>query len=157
MRSRGRPWAALAGLTLCALLVDGPAEAASGCGVVSVTSVSFGDYNPRDRQPLDSTGSIVFECRSVGPSDVVSIELSRSRASGYDRSMTGGGHMLDYNLYLDAARTQVWGDGTGGTGVYRGRPQGRQPVSVPVYGRLMPRQGVKGGLFTDRIVVTLVY
>ena len=146
----------MVGLVLCALLVDESAEAASGCGVLSVTSVSFGDYSPRDHQPLDSTGSIVYQCRTAGGVEMVSIELSRSRAGGFQRTMTRGGHGLDYNIYLDAARTTVWGDGTAGTGVYRGRALS-QPVSVPVYGRLAPRQGLPGGSYTDLIVVTLVY
>jgi spore coat protein U-like protein len=146
----------LAGLVLALFLSQEQAQAATGCAVLSVSGVNFGEYNPHDHMPFDSVGTIVYECRASGGADTVSIELSRSRAGRFDRTMTRMGNSLEYNLYLDPARTQVWGDGTGGTGVYRGRALG-QPVSVPVYARLAPRQGLPAGAYSDSIVVTLEY
>ena len=156
MRPLAAWWGRLSGLVLCVLLFQEQAQAATGCTVLSVSGVNFGEYNPRDRMPFDSVGTIVYECRGAGGADTVSIELSRSRAGRFDRTMTRMGSAIEYNLFLDPARTQIWGDGTGGTGVYRGRASS-QPVSVPVYGRLAPRQSLPEGNYADSIVVTLVY
>jgi spore coat protein U-like protein len=138
------------------LLAQGASASASRCALVSVTGVSFGTYSPRDRTPLDSMGAIAIECEAVGPTDMVSIELGRS-AHGFQRSMSASDRRLDYNLYLDVGRTLIWGDGTGGTGVFRGRAVAGRAISIPVYGRIPPRQSVASGGLSDQIVVTLQY
>ena len=45
--------------------------------------------------------------------------------------------MLNYNVYTDAQRTIIWGDGTAGTQVFTENAQpNNHPVTVPVYGRI---------------------
>jgi spore coat protein U-like protein len=68
-----------------------------------------------------------------------------------------GGNRLDYNLYLDAARTIVWGDGTNGTATYTATPIDGQVVSIPVYGRIPPRQNVAAGSYGATIRVQLLF
>lgn len=37
-----------------------------------------------------------------------------------NRQMTNGRSILHYNLYLDSALSQIWGDGSGGSSVVNG-------------------------------------
>jgi outer membrane usher protein FimD/PapC len=61
-----------------------------------------------------------------------------------------------YDLYRDAARTTIWGDGTGSTATYT-------QLSVPnntaqnltIYGRISAAQDVRAGTYTDSVTVTI--
>jgi spore coat protein U-like protein len=69
--------------------------------------------------------------------------------------MLKGSEPLNYNLYLNAARTTIWGDGTGGTQEFTDHtpPFGRSIV-VPIYGRIPALQDVSVGSFSNTITVT---
>ena len=70
--------------------------------------------------------------------------------------MLNGSEALNYNLYLDTARTIIWGDGTAGTQTYFIKnPPNNQDVAVPVYGRIPTGQSVSKGTYTSTITVTL--
>lgn len=138
--------------------VGAHAAAVPRCAVVSTVSVGFGAYESGDSKPVDSTGSFAFECDEVGTNDLVAIEISRSRSGSFQpRAMTGPSPSFEYNLYLDAARTVVWGDGSAGTSVYRVRPVSGRAVSVPIYGRIPPRQNVRAGRYSDVVIITLMF
>ncbi len=66
-----------------------------------------------------------------------------------------GASALQYNLYLDAARTTIWGNGSGGTSTLNAPSGGNQTVSV--YGRVFPLQDVSVGICSDSILVTINY
>ena len=68
--------------------------------------------------------------------------------------MTSGGNTLTYNLYTDPSRTQVWGDGTGGSNVSNGSGSGAAQT-INVYGRISSGQTVPTGTYTDTITVTI--
>jgi len=70
--------------------------------------------------------------------------------------MLKGSEALNYNLYLDAARTIIWGDGTAGTQTYFIKnPTNNQDVTVPVYGRVPTGQSVSKGTYSNTITVTI--
>ena len=70
--------------------------------------------------------------------------------------MSNGPHQLHYNLYMDAAGTQVWGDGSEASGTYMvNAPKIGTDVSIPVYGRVHGRQSVPAGGYGDDIFVSL--
>jgi spore coat protein U-like protein len=141
------------GLALAALLAV-PHEATGVCVFNSTVGVSFGAYNVFNTTPTDSTGSITYTCSSVF---TITIHLSRGSAPSYfPRQMRKGAESLPYNLYRDAARTSVWGDGTGGTSRYGPVfPPFDRPVTVTVYGRIPARQNVSAGSYTDTITATI--
>ncbi|HET8562425.1 MAG TPA: spore coat protein U domain-containing protein [Candidatus Binatia bacterium] len=57
---------------------------------------------------------------------------------------------------MDAARTLIWGDGTGGTYVYSvTNPPLNQNVTVTVYGRIPPRQNVRAGSLSSTVSVII--
>ena len=142
------------------------AQPSKGCTIVSASPVAFGNYDSITGAPLDVQGQIVYECgKGAGGKkgngqvrDQLSVQISvnQGTAGTFNRQMEGGRDRLRYNLYLDAARIIIWGDGTGGTQTYAAtaQPNG-QLVTVPVFGRLFAGQDVAGGVYLDNLVVTL--
>lgn len=124
----------------------------SAC-TVSAEAVSFGSYDVFSNQSLDSTGNISLTSCLVGIG--YSISLSPGGGSYASRSMANGAHRLDYNLYTDAARTIIWGDGTGATAVVSGL--WLTTVHRTVYGRIPARQNAYVGSYSDTITVTVTF
>jgi spore coat protein U-like protein len=130
----------------------------------SATGVAFGNYTPLQTTASTSTGTVVVNCFATGAAGTVTLlfDLSTGMSGSYSpRNMFSGTHPLSYNLYLNAAHTQIWGDGTGGTStisttltVTPRRPaQARQTV----YGMIPNGQDVAAGSYSDTIVVTVSY
>lgn len=146
----------IVGLALAALLaISRPAAAVGECSFNSVSGVNFGAYDVFNNTPTDSTGTITYTCISLlAP---ITIDLSQGNASSYvPRQMRQGVETLAYNLYLDAARVSVWGDGTGGTSRYGPvTPPLLSQVTVTIYGRIPARQNVSAGQYTDTITATI--
>ena len=133
------------------------ARALGSCSFSVVAEVSFGNYDALNTNPLDQTGSITFNC-SLLALQTLTVDLSKGHSTTYaSRQMQkSGGGTLSYNLYLDAARTQVWGDATGGTvhfGPYL--PLLGQDHTVTIYGRVPARQASPTGAYTDTVVATI--
>ena len=129
--------------------------AAQGSCTISVTSVSFGSYNVFNTSALDSSGSITYNCNNKA--NGISISLGKGSSSTFSpRTMTKGAEALGYNLYMDASRTSVWGDGTPGTSVYsRTNPPNNSNVSLPIYGRVGAAQDVSAGTYSDTVLATI--
>jgi spore coat protein U-like protein len=118
---------------------------------ISTTSVAFGNYNVFTTTPDDSTGTITYRCNSTAAN--ISISLSDGSSTTFSpRTLRKGSEVLSYNLYRNAARTQIWGNGTGGTAVYtQSNPPNNQNVNVTVYGRIPALQDVSAGNYTDTV------
>ncbi|HEX5079971.1 MAG TPA: spore coat U domain-containing protein [Geminicoccaceae bacterium] len=147
MRVRRAPLAAL-GLALTAAPLA--AAAAPACDV-SLSMVDFGRI--RYKEGSDITGQLTVTCD--GPT---AFELSASPGYGsYDvRTMLGPkGTVLRYNIYVDAARRRVWGDGEAGTARIAGQSDGRKAVGYTIYGRLLDGQSVRSGSYRDSVKVSL--
>lgn len=149
LRARLGPMAALTFL----LFLFAPASSEAQCSVSS-SGVAFGTYDVLLTPPDDTTGTVSFSCLLLLlPRITLSTGSSLSFAP---RTMKKGAEALSYNLYLDAARSSVWGDGTAGTSYY-------QPLlsllggTVTVYGRMPAKQNVSAGSYTDTVVVTLLF
>lgn len=139
-------------LLLASLLAALPLAArAQSCTVTAITGVAFGAYDPivaNAAAPRDATGQIRYRC---GAAPLVT--LSAGAAGSYQpRQLRQGAKALAYNLYRDAARTQIWGDGTAGTTAVVGQRGNRTLV---IYGRIFPGQPAAAGSYGDTIVATL--
>jgi spore coat protein U-like protein len=129
----------------------------SGCSL-SGAAIAFGSYDPTGVTPLDTLGSLVYRCGQKDHN--IMITLSQGGGTSFaTRRMVQGSDQLFYNLYLDAGRTVIWGDGTGGTQAFITRnPQGNnQDLTLPIFGRVPPTQNVGVGSYTDTITVTLTF
>jgi spore coat protein U-like protein len=146
-------------LVLLVGLAGSATAQAMSCSVTFVTGVAFGAYDVFSASPVDSVGSIAYECVGVGPSDAVAIELSLGDGAGFSsRRLVQGTHSLEYDLYVDAARTTVWGNGTSGTSRYQQIvPAEGSPTSVPVYGRIPAGQNAAVGVYSDTVIATIVF
>jgi spore coat protein U-like protein len=130
-------------------------EAYAACAV-SATGVDFGAYDVFDKASTDSTGTINITCDGVPPTDVT-VSIEQSLHSGvYDpRQMknTADASRLDYNLYTDAARRRIWGDGTGSTEAVT--IKGTKQRRLTVYGSIPPGQNGTVGGYADTLTVTI--
>lgn len=130
------------------------AQAVSLCTIDS-SGIEFGIYDPLDPAPLDATGGLTYTCSAHM---VVVIAMTTGVGGSFDRMMAGGADKLSYNLYLDSARTKVWGDGSLGTATYVDLdPPKDSAVGVPVYGRIPGRQSVAEGRYTDNLMVVMIF
>ena len=131
------------------LLLSFPADSAV-CNVATA-GVAFGSYAPLSTFPSDGAAAITVTCDVAAP---YTLALSSGAGSFQERRMSGPGHVLRYNLYLDVPRVTVWGDGSSATAVVSGSAT---PGNHTVYGRIPAGQNVGAGAYADNIIVTLTY
>lgn len=141
---------ALRRLLSAALAIAASPTWAATCNV-SAAGLSFGNYDIFNDQSLDAAGTISVSC---DVSTSYSIALSPGAGSYGARRMNFGTHVLDYNLYNNATRTIIWGDGSAGTVVVSGTGL---VETHTVYGRIPARQNVYVGNYSDIITVTLTF
>jgi spore coat protein U-like protein len=154
-------WVALAAGAL-------PASAAD-C-TLSATSLAFpGAYDPigaHAAADLDGSSAISFTCSRTLPG-VERVNFSLSLSTGGSgtytpRRMAAGANTLDYNLFTDATRSVIWGNGTGGTSLVTGKfnltpGQPTRSESLTVYGRIPRAQDAAAGNYLDSVTVTLSF
>jgi len=126
------------------------AAGAANCNV-SAVGVAFGSYNVFSTTPTDITGSVTVTCNRTTP---YTIALSTGAGTYSSRSLKSGTNVLSYNLFVDATRLTIWGDGSGGTQTVSGSSTN---ATFTVYGRITARQNVKIGSYTDTVTVTVTY
>ena len=144
---------------LCLLLVglaSRPARAAS-CSFNSVSPVAFGPYDVFSNTATDAVGSLTYQCSLLSVLDTITVNLGTGSSGSYGtRTMKNGANSLGYNLYMDAARTVVWGDKTSGTSNFSAALN-LFPVTLQIYGRIPARQNAKAGPYTDTVVITILF
>lgn len=153
---RRTPFYFVAALLLSINLLMAAGAVGADC-TVSPSGVNFGSFSPLNLATVDSTGSITINCTDVGS---YSIALSSGSGTFSQRHMVSGAHTLFYNLYLDAAYQQIWGDGSSGSSmVTSSNPVNGQDTVHTVYGRipLSVQRAAHVGSYSDIITVTVSY
>jgi len=141
-----------------------PAGCRCATAGVTTTGVAFPQYPPFTSSTAESAGNVHVACVGVGLVIPYSVALSKGASGSYiQRTMKYGSYALNYALYLDAAYTQPWGDGTGGNFT----KDGSVALSVlgigpsydhTIYGVLPAGQKTAvPGTYTDSITVTITY
>lgn len=139
--------------------------AAVSCSA-SATGPAFGNYNPLNASPTLANGTVSVSCTLLsGGSTTVNVVTSYSTGNSgsfANRDMLSGANVLHYNIYFDAAFTQIRGDGTGGsqTGGANFTLTKTSPTdqaSSTIYGRMPAGQDVAAGNYSDTIVLTVTY
>ena len=133
---------------------------------VSATPVQFGAYDPLNLSPTLSSGTVVTTCRLTGAL-ATQTKLTSSFSTGSSgkfasRAMMLAGNSLLYNLYLDAALTQIAGDGTGGSSTGSATlnlsvMSRTQTWTETIYGSMPASQDPAPGTYADSLVVTISY
>jgi spore coat protein U-like protein len=152
--SRRRRAPALAVAPTLALALAGlaiPAVAAPACHA-RLTMVDFGRVDSREGGEI--TGQLTVTCD--GPT-AFAVSATPGYGSYQGRVMRGPReHVLRYNLYVDAARRRVWGDGeSGGTARITGKSDGRKAVTYTIYGRIPDGQEMHSGRYYDSVEVSV--
>jgi spore coat protein U-like protein len=143
-------------LGLVAMTLPFPKAASQACEI-SATPIDFGSYSVFAGSPLDSTGSVKYSCLSN--LSKLTIGLSTGGSNSFDpRALTSGSRNLNYNIFLDAGYSTIWGDGTSGTSQYEDSSvvPGQQ-VTVTMYGRIPAMQNVPSGNYSDTLAVTIEF
>ncbi|MEH1871477.1 Csu type fimbrial protein [Nostoc sp.] len=118
---------------------------------INATGVAFGSYDIFSTTKNASTGNITYNCASGTPP--FTIDLSKGNAASYNsRELKDGSNSLNYNLYIDAAGSQIWGDGTSSTNQYS---SSNLTGTITIYGIIPPQQNAKVGSYTDSITATI--
>ncbi len=131
---------------------------------VQPSALAFPAYDLSRPGPTDSQSSVTLGCLALGgiPGSVVyQISLSRSTTNAsFSRQLARGASRLNYNLFADPSRTQVWGDGSSGTTRVGGSISFvvlglTLNATHQVYARMPAGQAVAGGSYSDRVTVTV--
>ena len=130
---------------------------------VQASGVDFGVYDSFAPTPADSVGTIAVYCSGfAGETIAYRIRIGTGGSGVFaPREMRDATTWrLLYNLYMNAARTLVWGDGTGSSRIVSDGfvlPSRGIARTYPVYGRISERQNVAPGSYADTLVITLDY
>ena len=131
-----------------------------GC-TMNATPINFGNYDTFASAPLDAVGTITVNCSGSVRRATVTLSVSSTSGTFNPRRMkrSGGIDLLGYNVYTDATRTAIFGDGTGGTSLVRPRrpsgPHVSWGASISMYGRIPPGQDVSVGSYSDTLTATV--
>jgi spore coat protein U-like protein len=128
---------------------------------MNATPIHFGNYDAFSSTPQDGAGAITVDCSGNVVRATVTLSVSSTSGSFNPRRMkrSGGNDLLGYNVYTDATRTAIFGDGTGGTNLIRPRrppgPPAPWSTSIAMYGRIPPGQDVSVGTYSDILTATV--
>ena len=158
---------ATAGWTLVvALSCSTAAHAGVDCSISSL-GLNFGTYDQVIAQPDDIAGTVTVTCNYIAPGGATGVNYTVTIGNGLlgtspsTRRMAAGSSQLSYNVFQDAARSQVWGIGTtvatGAMTVGPGVGNGTRTATHTVYGRVPALQDVVPGTYFDSLQLTLTY
>ncbi|WP_298015419.1 spore coat U domain-containing protein [uncultured Castellaniella sp.] len=120
---------------------------------ISATDLNFGSVGVLS-QALQASSSLNVRCTNGN-----AWRISLSGGAGGDvlaRRMqrVGGSDQVRYQLYTAAARSVIWGDGTGGTSLVSGTGTG-QAQTVGVFGTVPAQATPRPGTYSDTVIATV--
>jgi spore coat protein U-like protein len=154
--------AAVSSLSLCgAALADDTANLTvtasvnPSCQLTSAPTLGFGPLTPVADN--DAQANITFVCTN-GFNTVIKLGGGGSGTIGA-RRMLNGATQLSYQLYTDATRTTVFGDGSSGNTAPVTGAGYSSPGTVTVYGRVLQANAAAApaGSYTDTVQITIVF
>lgn len=135
--------------------MDVSATVVANCRLV-VPPLSFGTYDPLAAnavQPADASADVLLSC-TRNTSASISFDFGLHSPGGNGRGMNGpAAEVLQYQIYRDAARSQLWAQGTDATRLIAHGVS--SPDQLTVFGRIPPRQEVEPGAYTDVLTATV--
>lgn len=131
------------------------ATVSNACRITLATDLDFGMAGALSAN-RDQASTITLRCPN-GTNWRLGLG-NGSHANGSVRRMrSAAGDYITYELYLNAARTQRWGN-TPGTDTSNGTGAGESsPLLQTVYGRVPPQANAPAGGYADTVTVTLTY
>ena len=114
---------------------------------VSTTPLNFGIY--WGTTTLTSTANVRVTC-NLPATTVVQMDSGLHSLNFVSRKMVSNQNTLNYNIYANAARSAVWGDGTGGSFTLTGS-------NLTMYASIPSGQVAPAGTYNDTVVVTIIW
>jgi spore coat protein U-like protein len=125
----------------------------------------FGNHEPFSASPLDSVATVQITCETNKNSDTViaTATLGTGSAGSYANRLLLGraGNNLSYNIYGDAARTVVFGDGSPGTSalqvamvLIKNTPR---TITANLFGRIFAGQDPAVDSYNDILIYTVSF
>ena len=158
-----RPLMVLPALLITGVILMRPIRASAQTCTVAAAPLAFGNYRPSTTSPTDSVGTISMTCQGAA-SLLITLTVALSTGSGSSfagRYMTSASGNLNYQVYTTSGRTQVWGNGTGGTGTvstsYLLQALVPATINMSVYGRIPARQSAVPDIYNDTLLITVSY
>jgi spore coat protein U-like protein len=141
-----------------------------GTCTASALPIIFASYSPISAAAATGSGTVTVTCTGISVLGLIKVDvaytinLSKGGSSTYSpRKMSFLTNTFSYNLYKDAAYTQIWGYGSGGTGTVSDSYSGSGVLfavvsrDYPIYGLIPASQNIAAGLYVDTITVTVNY
>jgi spore coat protein U-like protein len=149
-------WTAKIAVALLMLLIWTPSLEARCTYVAVPSTVSFGNYSVFSTNALTTTFIVQIRCN---PQSGGTLTLSKSATndSFNPRAMGKTTERVGYNVFLDAAGSQIFGDGQGGTSAsvsFNSTPRDKV-FDIPMYFRTTVGEDVTAGTYTDTLTLTL--
>lgn len=129
---------------------------AASCAVGAVADIDHGSVTALT-STVDALATLQMTCTSGAPYNI-GLSSGQHGTGVSDRKMKvgTGTETVNYQLYRDAARTQVWGE-TLGTDTMAGVGTGTAQ-SQTIYSRVLAQPGLlRVGVYTDTVTVTVTY
>jgi len=148
-----------AALLIAVLLFSRVARAGNCNFSTAPSTLDFGTYQPFSSTPLQQLMSFTVNCV---PPETVTVQFSTGTSGSYNpRQMAFGADRLSYNIYRNAGRTEILGNGSGGTfTLSKTMTVGDRDLVVNVYGQIPISQNVPASspsLYIDQITVTIIW
>jgi|JI10StandDraft_1071094.scaffolds.fasta_scaffold282357_2 spore coat protein U-like protein len=144
------------GRVVCAVLLAAMSSALlakPSCNFTMGAPANFDLYAVFATMPNNSgVGSITIDCQGGGGPFKVMLSTGQSNTFSV-RTMRSGPNTLHYNLYTSAARSGVWGDGSGASGVMFASRNTRS--NFYIYGQIPALQDAAVGTYSDNIIATV--
>jgi spore coat protein U-like protein len=128
----------------------------SACNVAA-TTLNFGTYNPGGASALTGSSTVSVYCTS-GSAYTAALSVGSGGGTFAARTLSSGTDTLNFNLFRDAAYSQIWGDGTASTYTVAGTGAGLLTANtLTVYGQIPLSQDKPAGVYSSIITVTVSY
>ncbi|MCF4164230.1 spore coat U domain-containing protein [Zavarzinia compransoris] len=159
----------MAGPLFAALVAAAPAAAQQVSCSGSASPLAFGDVDVLSSAPVDVTSTVTVNC-TVGLLGILSynhvcVDIGAGSVGNtvFDRRMASGANRLSFQIYTDAARSNVFGGPAGGSSVAVSQTNpillpGTRTSTVTVYGRVFGGQSAAViGDYATNLDITLRY
>jgi len=146
--------------SITALLCSSPAYGACS---VTATPIAFGTYNSLTKAEVQTPASVTVRCNDLLLNADFTVSLSAGQSgSAAARYLVNGSYRLSYQVYTNAARTTVAGDGSAGTVSPTGSVAalvgiGTTSSTIQLYPVIISGQSPVPGTYTDSLTILVSY
>ncbi len=152
-------WARATGSASSSVLVTTTVPAICTISTAAITFASYDPVNAHATVPDDQSGTIIVRCIKGVAGITIDLGVGANNRGGQRRMVNSAkpDTFLDYEVFQDTGRSQVWGRGDNGPVRSGSDLDGTgSDVSVTMYGRIPPAQtSASPGTYNDTLVSSI--